>query len=89
VNLTWLCIGRLYGSEPSWPGWKVQCNGKNVRPIESNGAFLSFVVQPGESDVGVFYRPMSFTVGLSVAIITTIGLVTVPIVRRRAFASPA
>ncbi|HYM62184.1 MAG TPA: YfhO family protein [Thermoanaerobaculia bacterium] len=72
----------VVSGQPFWPGWHVRCNGRNVRMIEANGAFLSFIVPPGESDVRVYYRPLSFTLGLTTAMIALAGLVAVPILRR-------
>jgi Bacterial membrane protein YfhO len=54
----------IASSQPSWPGWHVTANGRTLQPLEINGAFLGFVVPPGESDVRVWYAPWSFRIGV-------------------------
>src|SRR5581483_3756075 len=58
----------------SWPGWHVTSNGRTLRPLEVNGAFLGFVVPPGENDVRVWYAPWSFRIGVIVMLATIVGL---------------
>jgi hypothetical protein len=62
----------IVSSMPSWPGWKVSVNGKRVEPIRVNAAFLGFAVPPGNSDVRVWYSPMSFWAGVWVSLGTMI-----------------
>ena len=64
----------IASSTPFWPGWKVVANGKTLRNVEINGAFLGFVVPPGVSDVRVTYRPASFTIGVAVSLLTLLAL---------------
>ncbi|MCU1347678.1 MAG: hypothetical protein JWO56_708, partial [Acidobacteria bacterium] len=64
----------IASSTPFWPGWKVVANGKTLRNVEINGAFLGFVVPPGESDVRVVYRPASFRIGVVMSILTLLML---------------
>ena len=60
----------IASSTPFWPGWKVVANGKTLRNVEINGAFLGFVVPPGQSDVRIYYSPMSFKVGVAMSLAT-------------------
>jgi hypothetical protein len=62
----------ISSSQPFWPGWHVERNGEQVEPMEVNGAFLGFVVRPGESIVRVHYAPLSFRIGAGVSLITLV-----------------
>jgi hypothetical protein len=64
----------IASSTPFWPGWRVVANGKTLRNVEINGAFLGFVVPPGESDVRVDYSPRSFKAGVAVSLATLLVL---------------
>jgi hypothetical protein len=64
----------IASSVPIWPGWKVERDGKALRVVEINGAFIGFVVPPGTGAVRVFYDPLSFKVGLLVSLATLLGL---------------
>lgn len=79
----------VVSSIPFWPGWKVAINGKRVKPVQVNAVFLGFAVPPGESEVRVWYAPMSFWVGAWVAGLTLIGLVVLNSVQREIHASRA
>jgi uncharacterized membrane protein YfhO len=65
----------IASSTPFWPGWKVTRNGRTIRNNEINGAFLGFVVPPGQSDIHVFYDPWTFKLGVLVSAVTLLGLV--------------
>ncbi len=73
----------IVSSIPWWPGWKIERNGKTVNPIRVNGTFLGFAVPPGQSDVRVWYSPITFWGGLWLALATTIGLVALSRLRER------
>jgi len=79
----------ITSSVTSWPGWHVTSNGKALRPLEANGAFLGFVVPPGENDVHVWFAPWSFRIGVMVMVATVLGLFVVPMFRRRKLSSPS
>ncbi len=66
----------IASSIASWPGWHVSSNGRQLRPLEVNGAFLGFVVPPGENDVRVWYAPWSFRIGVLVMLAAVTGLIT-------------
>ncbi|MGZ7040032.1 MAG: YfhO family protein, partial [Thermoanaerobaculia bacterium] len=59
-------------SQAYWPGWHVERNGQDVEPIEVNGAFLGFVVRPGESIVRVSYAPLTFRIGAAISLLTLV-----------------
>ena len=62
-------------SIPSFPGWKARTTERSLRPLRINGAFVGFVVPPGQHDVTVSYAPLTFWVGVWVALGTVVGLV--------------
>ena len=64
----------VVSSVPSWPGWRVERNGKRAAPIRVNAAFLGFAVPPGENDVRVYYAPWSFWGGAILALLTTLAI---------------
>ena len=65
----------ISSSQAYWPGWHVEQNGRRVHPLEVNGAFLGFVVRPGESIVRVVYDPLTWRIGAGVSIIALMLLV--------------
>ena len=62
----------IASSIPSWPDWHIRADGKNVSPLRINGAFLGFLLPPGEHEVRVWYAPWSFRIGVIVSLITMI-----------------
>lgn len=79
----------VVSSIPWWPGWKIRRNGRPVTPIRVNGAFLGFVVPPGQSDVRVWYSPMTFWGGVWLAAATLIGICGSAFAARRRRRAPA
>jgi uncharacterized membrane protein YfhO len=61
-------------SIPWWPGWHVRANGKNINPLRINGAFVGFLLPPGNHDVRVWYAPWSFRAGVCLSVITMVAL---------------
>jgi hypothetical protein len=73
----------IVSSQPFWPGWRVEANGRTLRPIEVNGAFLGFIVPPGDNEVRVWYAPWSFRIGVICAFLMVVGLFGCWVVRFR------
>ena len=72
----------------SWfGGWKVRTATRPLNPLRINGSFLGFVVPPGEHDVEIFYRPMTFWAGAAVSLLTLLTLIAVG--TRRIFTTEA
>jgi uncharacterized membrane protein YfhO len=69
--------GMISSSQAFWPGWHIEQNGQPVHPLEVNGAFLGFVVHPGESIVRVWYAPLTWRAGAIISIVTLL-LLLVP-----------
>ncbi|HEV7572402.1 MAG TPA: YfhO family protein [Thermoanaerobaculia bacterium] len=64
----------IASSIPSWPGWHIRSDGRNVTPLRINGAFLGFLLPPGSHEVRVCYAPWSFRIGVAVSLLTMIAL---------------
>ncbi|HYC59105.1 MAG TPA: YfhO family protein [Thermoanaerobaculia bacterium] len=64
----------VVSSIPWWPGWNVEIEGKRVEPIRVNAVFLGFAAPPGEHDVRVWYSPLSFWIGVWVAVGTVVAV---------------
>jgi hypothetical protein len=65
----------VVSSQPYWPGWRVERDGRAVDPLPVNGAFLGFTVPPGDWDVRVHYVPLTFYCGLVTSLITIAALI--------------
>jgi hypothetical protein len=64
----------IASAQPWWPGWKVTYAGRKLEPLQVNGAFLGFVVPPGDAEVRVHYAPIGFYAGLVVSLFTLVAL---------------
>ncbi|MEA2237695.1 MAG: hypothetical protein QOC81_2419 [Thermoanaerobaculia bacterium] len=73
----------IVSSQPFWPGMRVSLNGKSIRALAVNGAFLGFTIPPGDWDVRVHYLPATFYGGLAAAILTLLAMIAWPFARSR------
>ncbi|HEX8619026.1 MAG TPA: YfhO family protein [Thermoanaerobaculia bacterium] len=73
----------VVSSVPWWPGWRVERNGFEVKPIRVNALFVGFAVPPGTSEVRVWFAPRSFWWSAYAALATIAALIAWPFVRRR------
>jgi hypothetical protein len=78
----------IVSSQPNWPGWHIQRNGRSIDPLPVNGAFLGYTVPPGDWDIRVYYFPATFYGGLAASLIT-IAILIVLSIRQRRQAPPA
>jgi hypothetical protein len=53
----------LVTAQYNYPGWKVYVNGEETEAIEVNGAFIGILLEPGEYEVELRYRPDSLLYG--------------------------
>lgn len=58
----------LVSSDVHWPGWRVFVNGRRVKPVTVNGAFLGCYVGGGHSRVELVYEPMEYIAGVRAGI---------------------
>jgi hypothetical protein len=56
-------------SQPAIPGWRVEVDGERVEPLSIHGAFLGIAVPAGEHRVEMVYAPVSWRVGLGLAVL--------------------
>lgn len=62
----------IVSSQPNWPGWKIYRGSERLKQIEVNGAFMGFLVPPGDSEVRVVYAPRSFSLSVIISVLTLI-----------------
>jgi len=70
--------GFLATSMTNYPGWKIKINGVETPVVRTNYAFLGAPLPAGETDVEIYYDPLSFKLGLALtalSILLAIGLV--------------
>lgn len=67
----------IASSIPHWPGWRVEIDGNRVDTISVNGAFLGFIVPPGESSIRVWYSPWTWWAGVWLSLGTLAALIVV------------
>lgn len=60
----------VVSSIPWAPGWKVWRDGKSMRVVRVNAAFVGFVAPPGAGEIEVRYSPASFWAGVAVSLAT-------------------
>ncbi len=74
----------IASSQPHFPGWRIfRDGGEELKVVTVDEAFMGFIAPPGRYRVTVRYLPMSFSVGLGVALFTALLLLSAPFVRRR------
>ena len=65
-------------SQTAWTGWRAYLDGRRVRMLRANRAFLAVYVPAGRHEVRLRYLPRSFVVGrtisVAVALLLSIGL---------------
>ena len=63
IELTVNADGKAFlaSSEPLYPGWTAQVNGKPAEFLMTNGAFRGLFLGSGESRIVMDYRPVGFT----------------------------
>jgi hypothetical protein len=73
----------IASSVPNMPGWKAYREGERLTSVPANEAFVGFFVPPGSSRVEVVYRPLSFSVGASISLLTLGLLLIAPVTIRQ------
>jgi len=70
--------GWVVVSQTAWSGWRAYVDGRRVRALRANRAFLAVYVPAGRHEVRLRYLPQSFVVGrtisAAVALLLSIGL---------------
>lgn len=65
--------GYVVVSETAWPGWRAYLDGRRVRPLGANHAFLAVFVPAGHHRVRLTYLPQAFVVGRAISAATLLG----------------
>lgn len=76
---------QIQASSPGWllvadtwyPGWQVFVDGVERPLVRADTLFRAVVVGPGDREVVLQYKPLSFSVGLAVSLIVGLGLLFV------------
>ncbi|HQD38060.1 MAG TPA: YfhO family protein [Candidatus Avimonas sp.] len=74
--------GALFTSIPADGGWRVEVDGKRVKPQKTGNAFLVIPVLKGEHSFRLSYRPRGLVAGLSISALT-FGLCIFLLIRRQ------
>lgn len=61
--------GYLVYTSTAYPGWSGRIDGKAVRPVRTNGAFLGLPVPAGKHKVAFVYRPTACRLGAFLSLI--------------------
>jgi Bacterial membrane protein YfhO len=69
-NAGWVVV-----SNPAWRGWRVIDDGKPLKVHYANHAFIGFYLAPGEHDVVMEFRPVSFVAGAIVSLLGAAALI--------------
>ena len=60
--------GYVVVSETAWPGWRAYLDGRRVRILRANQAFLAVYVPAGRHEIRLRYLPQSFVVGRTISV---------------------
>jgi len=74
--------GFLFLADQYFPGWRAEVNGAEREILRADHAFRAVEVPSGESTVVFTCRPRSAWIGAVVSLLTMVGLVIAPVLRR-------
>ncbi len=60
----------LFLSDTYYPGWKAYIDNEEIEIIRANFKFRAIPIEPGKHQVRFEYDPLSFKIGLSIALLT-------------------
>lgn len=75
--------GWLVLSDTWYPGWQVEIDGELTEIFHANYLFRAIEIPPGEHSVSFVYRPIWFTAGVIISLLTCSGFVVVTILRKQ------
>ena len=73
----------LFLSDNYYSGWKAFLDGKETKIYRANYAFRAIAVPSGEHQITFSYQPLSFKLGLTISLISTISLIICFLCRNR------
>jgi uncharacterized membrane protein YfhO len=68
-------------SQMWFPGWKATVDGEEVPVLRADGALTGILLRAGSHDVRFVFRPLSFTIGAVITILTALVIVALIITR--------
>jgi hypothetical protein len=68
MNADMHAAGYVVISQAAWPGWRAYVDGRRVRTVRANHAFLAVYVPAGHHQIRLRYLPQSFVVGRTISI---------------------
>ncbi len=74
--------GYLVAAISNFPGWQARLNGQEIALLRANYNFMAVPVPEGSSEIKLYYDPFSFKLGLTVSLLTLLGLLAVYLVAR-------
>ena len=72
----------LFLPDNYYNGWKAKIDGKEVRILRANYTFRAIPIQAGKHIVRFYYDPMSFKLGIALALVGLIGIAAIYFVSR-------
>lgn len=69
----------LVMSQSFYPGWRAEINGVKVPILRANAAFQAVKVPAGESKVELRFDPDLLKIGMTITVITVLGLIVCPL----------
>jgi hypothetical protein len=66
-------------SEPSYPGWEAQVNGKSQPVLMTNGAFRGLELPKGKSEIVMTYRPAHLRLAIALTLLGVIITIAIAI----------
>ena len=74
--------GYVVISETAWHGWRAYLDGRRVKLLRANQAFLAVYVPQGHHEVRLRYLPQSFVVGRTISVAAALLLAVALLIRQ-------
>jgi uncharacterized membrane protein YfhO len=75
--------GLLVLSDTYFPGWKAFVNGKKEKIYRANYNFRAIPLEAGDYDIQFIYDPITFKIGISISLITLMGILIYFVKKKR------
>jgi len=74
--------GYVVVTQTAWPGWRAYVDGRRVRTLRANYAFLAVYVPEGRHEVRLRYLPQSFVAGRTISVAVAALILLLFLIRR-------